>query len=157
MLCFMPYYSYTRIIIHQQHSKTSRKNVPEHEASDRSQTNKRTHGEKFVKSGERTDKADGYVQDRPRFLTGSQASPPTHPKTNKFCDPRGAARRAQMLCSLAPLHGTCTITWQRTRVLYSTSTSTVRVIVAHRTSTVVVSYCARGFGQNAGRRRLFLL
>ena len=52
----------------------------------RQTTNKRTHGEKFVKSGERTDKADGHVQDRPRFLTGSKASPPTHPKTNKFCD-----------------------------------------------------------------------
>ena len=56
-------------------------------------------------------------------------------------NPRGAARRAQMLFPVAPLHGTCTITWQRTRVLHSTST--VRVIVAHRTSTVVVSYCAR--------------
>ena len=53
-------------------------------------------------------------------------------------DPRGAARRAQMLFPLAPLHGTCTITWQRTRVLYSTST--VRVIVAHR---VRVQYCSR--------------
>ena len=68
---------------------------------------------------------------------------------------KGRCAPAQMLCPLAPLHGTCTITWQRTRVLYSTST--VRVIVAHRTSTVVVSYCARGFEQNAGRRRLLLL
>ena len=40
-----------------------------------------------MKSGERTDKADGHIQDRPRFLTGSKVSPPTHPKTNKFCDP----------------------------------------------------------------------
>ena len=36
-----------------------------------------------MKSGERTDKADGHIQDRPRFLTGSMVSPPTHPKTNK--------------------------------------------------------------------------
>ena len=39
-----------------------------------------------MKSGERTDKADGHIQERLRFLPGSKVSPPTHPKTNKFCD-----------------------------------------------------------------------
>ena len=39
-----------------------------------------------MKSGERTDKADGHIQDGPKILTGSKVSPPTHPKTNKFCD-----------------------------------------------------------------------
>ena len=37
-----------------------------------------------MKSGERTDKANGHIQDRPRFLTGSKVSPPTHPKTNNL-------------------------------------------------------------------------
>ena len=32
-------------------------------------------------------------------------------RSHTLAYPRGAARRAQMLCSLAPLHGTCTITW----------------------------------------------
>ena len=45
-------------------------------------------------------------------------------------DPRGAARRAQMLYPLAPLHGTCTR--QRTRVLYSTG-------ILHRSFDVVTT------------------
>ena len=44
-----------------------------------------THGEKFVKSGERTDNANGQIQDRSRILNGSIVSPPTNPKT-KNCD-----------------------------------------------------------------------
>ena len=47
-----------------------------------------------MKSGERTDKADGHIQDRPRFLTGSKVSPPTHPKTNKFCDDEYGTRKS---------------------------------------------------------------
>ena len=40
-----------------------------------------------MKSGERTDKADGHIQDRARFLPGSKVSPPTHPKTNNLRPP----------------------------------------------------------------------
>ena len=83
--------------------------------------------------------------ERSTWVLESFLPPPGKPSPSST-NPRGAARRAQMLFPLAPLQGTCTITWQRTRVLYSTRTSSVRVIVAHRTSTVVVSYCARGFG-----------
>ena len=62
-------------------SSTVKHNVPEHAASDRSQT---TNGEKFVKSGERTYNADGHIQDGPKILTGSNVSPPTHPNTNNL-------------------------------------------------------------------------
>ena len=44
-----------------------------------------THGEKFVKSGQPTDNAHGQIQDRPNIFNGSNISPPTHHKTNKFC------------------------------------------------------------------------
>ena len=37
-----------------------------------------------MKSGERTDKANGHIQDRPKILTGSNVSPPTHPNTNNL-------------------------------------------------------------------------
>ena len=85
---FRPRYSYARIIIHQQHSKKSRKTYQNTRLrTDHTQTTnhkRRTNGEKFVKSGERTDKADGHIQDRARVLTGSKVSPPTHPKTNNL-------------------------------------------------------------------------
>ena len=64
--------------------------VPGDAVSDRSQTTndkRRTNGEKFVKSGERTDNTDGQIQDRSRIFNGSIVSPPTHPKT-KNCDIR---------------------------------------------------------------------
>ena len=39
-----------------------------------------------MKSGERTDNANGQIQDRLNIFNGSNIPPPTHHKTNKFCD-----------------------------------------------------------------------